>query len=322
MRSGCHLKRPQRRVSCSVNSASERIRHVRVSSNGLELEVLVQGDDNAPAVLLIMGLGMQMVAWPPALVSALLNGGYRVITFDNRDIGLSTKTTGRTPNLLIQALKYRMGLSVRAAYTLRDMVEDTRGLLDALDVAQCHVVGASMGGMIAQGLASHHPHRVISLTSIMSTTGARGLPQATPKATMALLSRPKSKDRDVLIKHFAKVFHIIGSPGFPVNEAELRARIAFGIDRSYYPAGTVKQLLAITASGDRSDEVRRIGAPTLVVHGRNDPLVPLKNGEDTAAKIPHAQLRVIDGMGHDFAPGVVAAITPLLLEFLASRSAN
>jgi pimeloyl-ACP methyl ester carboxylesterase len=264
-----------------------------------------------------MGLGMQMIAWPPGFVRALLNAGYRVISFDNRDIGLSTKTSVRTPNLILQALKFRMGMRVHAPYLLRDMVEDTRGLLDALHIVRCHVIGASMGGMIAQGLAAHHPNKVMSLTSIMSTTGARGLPQATPGATMAVLSRPKTKDREALISHFAKVFRVIGSPAFPTDTSELRARIAVGIDRSYYPAGTVKQLAAIMASGDRSDEVRRIAAPTLIIHGREDPLVPLKNGEDTAAKIMGAQIKIIEGMGHDLPPGVISIMMPTLLPFLA-----
>jgi pimeloyl-ACP methyl ester carboxylesterase len=292
---------------------------VKVQSNSLEFEVEIQGEAGAPAVLLVMGLGMQMIAWPPAFVRALLTAGYRVIRFDNRDIGLSAKTTARVPNLIWQALRYRMGLSVQSSYTLRDMVEDTRGILDALAVQHCHVVGVSMGGMIAQGLASHHPARVKSLTSIMSTTGARGLPQATPKAAMAILSRPKSRARDDLIAHFAKTFRVIGSPGFPIEQSELNARIAEGFDRSYYPAGTVKQLAAIMASGDRSAEVRAIKAPTLVLHGRDDPLVPLKNGEDTAAKIRNARFQIIDGMGHDLAPGVVVELQRYLIPFLMEQ---
>jgi pimeloyl-ACP methyl ester carboxylesterase len=289
---------------------------MRIKSNGLEFEVEVQGERNAPAVLLVMGLGMQMIAWPPGFVRALLDAGYRVIRFDNRDIGLSEKTNGVVPNLLWQALRFRTGFSVQSAYTLRDMVEDTRGILDALDVHRCHAIGVSMGGMIAQGLASHHPARLHSLTSIMSTTGARELPQATPKATLAILSRPKSRSRDDLVAHFAKTFRIIGSPGFPVDEGELRARIAAGLDRAYYPAGTIKQLAAIMASGDRSHEVRAIEVPTLVLHGRDDPLVPLKNGEDTAAKIRGSKFQAIDGMGHDLAPGVVAELLKYMMPFL------
>jgi pimeloyl-ACP methyl ester carboxylesterase len=293
---------------------------MKISSNNFEFEVEVEGADDAPTVLLIMGLGMQMIAWPPGFVRALISAGYRVVRFDNRDIGLSTKTTAPAPNLMWQALRFRLGLAVESSYTLRDMVDDTCGILDALAIERCHVVGVSMGGMIAQGLASHYPERVQSLTSVMSTTGARGLPQATPRATMAILSRPKSKARDDLIAHFAKTFRVIGSPGFPIEETELRTRIATGLDRSYYPAGTIKQLAAIMASGDRSTEVRAIKAPTLVLHGRDDPLVPLKNGNDTAAKIRGARMEIIDGMGHDLAPGVVTELTKHLVPFLAEHS--
>ncbi len=292
---------------------------MKVKVHGLDFEVEINeptaaGAADTPTVLLIMGLGMQLIAWPPAFVNALTREGYRVIRLDNRDIGLSHKTSAKPPNLVWMALKYRLRLPVRADYTLRDMVEDTRGVLDALNVARCHVIGVSMGGMIAQGLASHHPSRVQSLTSIMSTTGARGLPQATPKAAMALLSRPKSRLRDDIINHFVRVLAIIGSPQFPMSEADMRQRIGDAFDRSFYPAGTIKQMAAIMASGDRSDEVQRIKTPTLVIHGRDDPLVPLKNGEDTARKVAGSEMTVIDGMGHDLGPMalLIARIVPFL----------
>ena len=301
---------------------------MKVTANGLEFEVEINEPTNVnadvemtpdpPTVLLIMGLGMQLVAWPLAFVNALTGAGYRVVRLDNRDIGLSHKTRTPMPSLVWMALKYRVRLPVRADYTLRDMVEDTRGVLDALNIARCHVIGVSMGGMIAQGLASHHPDRVASLTSIMSTTGARGLPQATPKAAMALLSRPKSKRRDDIVNHFSRVLGVIGSPKFPMPEAEVRQRIGEAFDRSFYPAGTIKQMAAIMASGDRSDEVRGITVPTLVVHGSDDPLVPLKNGEDTAKKIAGSLYTVIDGMGHDL--GALAAVTAQVLPFLQQHT--
>jgi len=297
---------------------------MRVTANGLEFEVEINEPANVeitpdtPTVLLIMGLGMQLIAWPMAFVDALTSAGYRVLRLDNRDIGLSHKTNAAMPSLVWMALRHRVRLPVTAAYTLRDMVEDTRGVLEALNISRCHVIGVSMGGMIAQGLASHHPDRVASLTSIMSTTGARGLPQATPKAAMALLSRPKSKKRDDIINHFTRVLGIIGSPQFPMPEADMRQRIGNAFDRSFYPAGTIKQMAAIMASGDRSDEVRRITVPTLVIHGNADPLVPLKNGEDTAKKVNGSEYTVIDGMGHDL--GALALVTARVLPFLQQHT--
>jgi len=297
---------------------------MKVAANGLEFEVEVNEPDNVefapdtPTVLLIMGLGMQLIAWPAAFVNALTRAGFRVVRLDNRDIGLSHKTTAKIPNLMWTALKAKLGMRLRTDYTLRDMVEDTRGVLDALNIARCHIIGVSMGGMIAQGVASHHPARVASLISIMSTTGARGLPQATPKATMALLSRPKSRLRHDIINHFVRVLGIIGSPKFPTPEADVRQRIGEAFDRSFYPAGTIKQMAAIMASGDRSDEVRRITVPTLVIHGNEDPLVPLKNGEDTAKKIACSEYAVIDGMGHDLGP--LAVLLQRIVPFLQKNS--
>ncbi|MBL8309285.1 MAG: alpha/beta hydrolase [Burkholderiales bacterium] len=293
---------------------------MKVQANGLDIEVVVDEPANgadaatAPTVLLVMGLGMQLIAWPDVLVRALTGAGYRVIRFDNRDIGLSQKTNARVPNLALLTIRYRLGMTTHADYTLRDMVEDARGVLDALGVARCHVVGASMGGMIAQGLAASHPDRVRSLTSIMSTTGARRLPKATPRASMAFIARPRSHRRDDVIEHFARFLAVIGSPRFPTPLSELRERVGTAYDRCYEPRGTSKQLAAIIASGDRSAEVRSITVPTLVIHGADDPLVPLENGEDTARKIRGARLEVIPGMGHDF--GAIVPIIDKLLPFL------
>lgn len=294
---------------------------MKVLANGLEFEVEIDEPlrpDGAPVVLLLMGLGMQLTAWPQEFVRALVEGGYRVVRLDNRDIGLSYKTPQRRPNLVWMSFKYRLHWPIRAAYTLRDMVEDTRGVLDALAIPCCHVIGVSMGGMIAQGLASHHPARVQSLTSVMSTTGARGLPPPTSRAMMALLTRPKSQSREDVIAHFSRVLAVIGSPRFPMNDADVRARSAAAYDRSFYPAGVAKQLAAVVASGDRSDEVRRIKAPTLVMHGKDDPLVPYQHGEDTARKITDAAWLCIDSMGHDF--GAQTLLLERLLPFLREHT--
>ena len=294
---------------------------MKVKANGLDFEVEINEPgrpDGAPTVLLIMGLGMQLIAWPPAFIKALTDAGYRVVRLDNRDIGLSHKTMAKPPNLVWMGLKHRMGMAIHADYTLRDMVEDTRGVLDALDITRCHVIGVSMGGMIAQGLASHHPDRVFSLTSIMSTTGARGLPQATPRASLALIARPKSRKREDIIEHFVKVLAVIGSPKYPMIEADVRQRIGEAFDRSFYPVGTIKQMAAIMASGDRSAEVQKIAAPTLVIHGKDDPLVPLKNGEDTAKKIAGSEYTEIDGMGHDL--GVLPILIERIVPFLRNHT--
>ena len=278
----------------------------QIKANHINLEYELAGDASKPCVLLIMGLGMQLIAWPPALVQSLLDAGYSVLRLDNRDIGLSQKIEAPRRSLIWAAVKHRLGMRVEAPYLLRDMVEDTAALLDALHIAKVHVVGASMGGMIAQGLAAHHPDKVLSLTSIMSSSGARKLPQAKPHVSRALMTRPKnSNDIRAVVEHGLSVFKLIGSPGFPTDSKVLSARIEAGIKRAYHPAGVARQLLAIVASGDRSAELEKITAPTLVLHGADDPLVPLAHGEDTARKIKGASLKVLPGMGHDLPPGVV-----------------
>ncbi len=283
--------------------------------NGIALEVEDTGGAGTP-VLLIMGLGMQLIAWPLALVHSLVAAGYRVIRFDNRDIGLSQHFDHLgTPNLLFTALKHRLGFNITAPYTLHDMAADALGVLDALNIPRAHVVGASMGGMIAQRVALAAPQRTLSLTSIMSTSGAAGLPQAQPSVVRALMSRPSGKDRAAVLTHYEKLFRIIGSPGFSQDPAEIRARINAGIERSYHPAGTVRQMVAIAADTTRAEQLRSLRCPTLVLHGRADPLVPYACGQDTAKRIQGAQMAGIDGMGHDLAPGVVDALLPHMQSF-------
>ncbi len=251
--------------------------------------------------MLIMGLGMQLVDWPDAFCEDLVAQGFRVIRFDNRDSGLSTKvTTRRRPNLLLAFAASWLGVPIRAPYTLDDMAADTLCLMDALGVAKAHVVGISMGGMIAQVLAARHPERVLTLTSIMSSSGNRRVSRGTRAAMQALFAKPSDpNDPQAVIDHLVKVFGVIGSPAFPGDAAELRQRIARSVRRAYHPAGVARQLLAIMAAGDRRRQLRAIVAPTLVIHGAADPLVPVAAGRDTAHNIPGAQLLVIDGMGHD-----------------------
>ena len=285
---------------------------MKVIANSIQLEVVDSAPEttNLPVVLLIMGLGMQLIAWPPGLVRALMDAGYRVVRFDNRDAGLSDNCAALgTPNLLWHGLKYKLGLPIKPLYSLHDMARDALGVLDALKIDKAHIAGVSMGGMVAQRLALLAPQRVLSLASIMSSSGARGLPAATPAVTRQLLSRPKGRgkgsSKQASIEHSVKLFQAIGSPGFPMDEASLRGRVTAAYERGFNPPGIARQMLAIVADGTRAAELANITAPTLVLHGRADPLVPFACGVDTAQRIPGAQLVGIDGMGHDLPPGVV-----------------
>ena len=297
----------------------------QIATNGitLEAELLNPPAGVAPAglpVLLIMGLGMQSTAWPDAFVDGLLARGLPVIRFDNRDIGLSSKLPrwGR-PSLVGATIRSALGWRVPAPYNLDDMAADTVGMLDGLQVGKVHVVGVSMGGMIGQLVAAKYPERVASFTCVMSSSGARSLPGPRPQARRALMGKPRNpNDVESIIDHFVKVLGVIGSPGFPVPEPALRERIGRSVRRSYHPLGTLRQLVAIGASGDRSRLLSKITAPTTIVHGKDDPLVPVASASDLAHKIPGAQLRVIDGMGHDLAPGIL----PLLLDAVCATVAR
>ena len=296
---------------------------MRVASNGISIEIEDTGADGTqgprPVVLLIMGLGMQLIAWPPAFVKALEDAGYRVVRLDNRDIGLSDHFDHKgAPNLLWESFKHKLGLPVKAPYSVKDMAADSLGVLDALGIARAHVVGVSMGGMIAQRLALAAPDRVLSLTSIMSSSGARHLPGPEPKILRALLSRPAGTGPQAIVDHYLKLFKVIGSPGFPLDEASLRERVLAATQRSFHPIGTLRQMVAIAADGSRADELKNITAPTLVIHGKADPLVPFACGQDTARRIPGARLVAVEGMGHDLPPGVVERILEPLLPHLKS----
>ena len=258
--------------------------------------------DNAQAevILLVMGLGAQMTLWPDELVAALVGDGFRVIRYDNRDIGLSQKMEGaRAPSPAMQVLRKKIGFPARVPYTLKDMADDGIGLLDALGIASAHVVGASMGGMIVQLMAVHHPERLMSLTSIMSTTGSGKLPQAETHAMDALVAPLKGLDEETLVAHGLNIAKNIGSAGFPFDPEEQRERVLKNMRRSVYPAGLPRQLAAIIDDGDRTSRLAAVRAPTLVLHGEADPLVTLEGGEATAAAISGARLVTIPGWGHD-----------------------
>ena len=282
----------------------------------LHIEYESLGDPSHPAIVLIMGLGMQLMAWPDTFCQQLVARGYRALRFDNRDCGLSGRAPGKKrANLLLAMAASALGLPVRTPYTLDDMAGDAIGLMDRLGIAQAHIVGASMGGMIAQVLAAKFPQRVLSLTSIMSSSGYRKVSKPTKPARKVLLSRPTDpKDPESVIEYMVEMFGVIGSPAYPSSKDELRSRIGRSVRRAYEPAGTARQLLAIIASGDRRKLLRTITAPTLVIHGADDPLVPLAAGRDTAQNIPGASLMVIDGMGHDFPEGLMPRLAQAIAD--------
>ena len=275
----------------------------QASVNGLTLEYDIHGDPGAPAVLLIMGFSAQMTMWPMSFVNGLTQLGFRVIRFDNRDIGLSSRLTEKGPPDIGAAMLAAMSGQVNksSAYLLDDMAADAVGLLDALEISGAHIVGASMGGMIAQIVAAKHGARARSLVSIMSSTNRPGLPQAAPEITAALVTPPASPGREDRIAHFKKMFTTIGSPGFPATVDELQALAESVVDRGPYdPAGVGRQLVAILSSEPRHELLRTVTCPALVLHGEADPLVRIEGGKDTADSIPGAEFVTVPGMGHDF----------------------
>lgn len=277
----------------------------KAQANGVEIAYEVSGPEGGEAVLLIMGLGGQLTRWPPALVDRLAAEGFRVIRFDNRDIGLSTwLDAAGEPDLPAVFAALARGEEPDAPYRLDDMADDAAGLLEALGIARAHVVGVSMGGMIAQVLAVRHPAKVLSLVSAMSTTGNPAVPPASPEVLAVVFSRPESTDIDSLTEHALRAQTAIQSPAWPVDPEILRPRLRSDIERAYHPAGVARQAAAVVVSGDRREALRTIAAPTVVLHGADDPLVRVEGGRDTAATIPGAELRVVAGMGHDLAAGV------------------
>jgi pimeloyl-ACP methyl ester carboxylesterase len=262
------------------------------------------GDPSDPTLLLVMGLGTQMIAWHDEFCAALADRGFRVVRFDNRDCGRSTVLREVEPPTALELLSRRR---VRAAYTLDDMADDAAGLLDSLGVERAHVVGASMGGMIAQTLTLRHPGRVRSLVSIMSSTGGRRVGRPAWRVYPLLLRRAPA-GREAYVEHALRAFGLIGSPGFPPDDAELRRLAERSHERGIHPGGAGRQLAAILASGDRTTALGAVQAPTLVVHGLDDRLIHRSGGRATARAIPGARLFEIPGMGHDVPRGAWPAI--------------
>ncbi len=267
-------------------------------TNGVDLCYEIFGDPAAEPMVLIMGLGAQMIHWDDDFCRKLAGRGFRVIRFDNRDIGKSSHLSGGKRLTAVELLKLRfLKIPVQAPYNLRDMAQDTVGLMDALGIQSAHLVGASMGGMIAQEIAISFPQRVRSLTSIMSTTGNPKLPQATREAT-AILMAPPPTSREEYLERFVKTWKVLRGGSFPEEEALDRARGERTFERGLNPAGVGRQLRAVLASGSRKERLSSVTAPTLVIHGTVDPLVRPEGGKDTAASIPGAKLLMIEGMGH------------------------
>jgi pimeloyl-ACP methyl ester carboxylesterase len=266
----------------------------RVDTNGIEIAYQTLGDPSDPPLLLIMGLGMQLIHWDLNLCEELAERGYHVIRFDNRDAGLSTKIDAPVPPIV----RAMAGFHIDAPYLLKDMADDSFGLLDELGIERAHLMGVSMGGMVGQTMAIAQPERVLSLASIMSTTGERraGMPKL---RVWSLLMRRAPAERAAFQDYFVRMFRIIGSPGFPQDEPRVRELAGATFDRSHNPAGTARQLAAVLASGDRTPALRELHVPTTVIHGTDDPLVPFRGGVATARAIPGAEFVAIPGMGHD-----------------------
>ncbi|PKN35932.1 MAG: alpha/beta hydrolase [Deltaproteobacteria bacterium HGW-Deltaproteobacteria-19] len=291
-----------------------------VAANGIQIEYETFGDRSFPALLLIAGCGAQMIFWEVEFCESLAKNGFFVIRFDNRDSGLSTKFDEAGIPDMMAAVKAAMeGRTVESAYSLDDMADDAIGLLDALGIGKAHVCGASMGGMIAQVISYRHPDRVRSLTSIMSTTGNPGLPQGKPEAIAAVVA-PAPVEREAYVEHNVNVWRRIWSPGFPFEEERARTFLEKSYDRSCYPQGMARQNTAVIAGGDRRPSLSSVKVPTLVIHGADDPLIPVEGGKDTARVIPGARLLIVNGMGHDMPKGVWAEIAEAISQHSTQTS--
>jgi proline iminopeptidase len=290
-----------------------------VKGNGIDIEVEEFGRKSDPAVLLIMGLAAQLTHWPTAFIDGLVDAGYRVIRFDNRDIGLSEKLHAkRALKPVTYMLAARLfGIRSLAPYTLHDMAADAAGVLDALEVDSAHIVGVSMGGMIGQLFTARYPDRAKSFTAIMSSTNNPKLRQADPAIIREIFAaRTRPHTRDEIIDRVVHIWGVIGTPDGGNDPKEFRERIAATVDRCNYPAGVRRQIAAIISTGDLRRWTKKITAPSLVIHGTLDPLAPMHGGLDIAATIAHARMELIDGMGHDLPPKFLQRITDLIVAHL------
>jgi pimeloyl-ACP methyl ester carboxylesterase len=291
----------------------------KLNSNGLSLEYETFGEASSPAVILIAGLGFQLIDWPEDFCIQIANKGFFVLRFDNRDVGLSQKLEEKgVPDLVRVISQLQAGKNPEVPYHLTDMAGDVHGLLDALEIEQAHIVGMSMGGMIAQLMAIFYPEKVFSLTSIMSSSGARHLPPPSAAANTVLMKAPESNDLEDVIAFGMEVNDVIGSPGFRWNHDELKDHVRACVERCYCPEGYLRQYTAVQSSSSRTRELPNITAPTLVIHGLDDLLVSHEAGEDTARLIPNARLELVKGMGHDLSPALCNHLLTLILPHLTS----
>ena len=287
----------------------------QIAANGISLEYETLGDPAAQPVLLIMGLGAQMIRWSEVFCRGLTEGGYRVIRFDNRDVGLSTKLSGQV-RLGQMALRATLGLPTAPPYTLDDMAGDALGLIDALQLPPVHVIGVSMGGMIGQLLVARHPQRVRSFVCIMSTSGSRKLPGPGLGLRLSLIKPFPRNDPEARIRRTMDILRRIGSTTYPRDEAELREQVTRELSRCDYPPGYLRQLAAIVGSPSRLSLLGQIKTPTLIVHGQDDPLVPVASAYDLHQRIPGAELEVLAGMGHELPKALLPRVIGRILAHL------
>ena len=287
-----------------------------ITANGIQIEYDTFGDPSSPPLLLIMGLGAQMIHWPEEFCNLLASKGLYVIRFDNRDVGLSSKfDEAGVSDLSDIFTDPQTGAELNTPYTLDDIADDAAGLLDALGIEKAHILGMSMGGMIAQTVAIRHPSQVLSLISMSSGTGDPSLPYGTPEA-MAMLVAPMPAERQAYIEHNINLFRIITGSKYQADEQEIRQMVECAYDRCYYPPGMARHSLAIMTAGSRTEALKSVTAPTLVIHGSEDPLLPIEQGKATAEAVPGAELLIIEGMGHDFP----AEVWSLLVDAIAKHA--
>ncbi len=280
--------------------------------NGIQIEVETRGPEEAPAFLLIRGLSTQLIHWPECFLDRFVEAGFRVVVFDNRDVGKSTKFSEAG----VPSMPELLAGEVEAPYTVADMAADAVGVLDDLGIEKAHAAGISLGGMVAQHLAISHGDRFHSVTSIMSSSGAPGLPSGSQEAMEALTSKPiDPSDREIVVAHNMRTQRIIASPDYPPSEAELRSYFERGYDRCYCPEGSVRQMAAVFTDSTRADRLAGVGIPFFVLHGAADPLIPVACGEDTAKRVPGAKFQVVPGMGHDITDANSAIVADALVEF-------